>query len=62
MSKFTEKLKKVGTKSKTLVKTKPKLAGSLLALVIVLTGGNATGLLATTDVIDAAVKVIQAME
>ena len=62
MSKFTEKLKKFGTKSKGFVKAKPKLAGSILALVVVLTGGNASGLLATGELLDVAVKVVQASE
>jgi hypothetical protein len=60
MSKFTEKLKAIAGKVKTSAKKNPKIFGSILAIVIVASGGSATGVIEIAAVLDAASEVINA--
>lgn len=60
MSKFKEKLKKFGSKTKNVVRKNPKLVGVLLGGAVVVSGGNATGLLETSEIISVAVQLIAA--
>lgn len=60
MSKFKEKLKKFGSKTKNVVRKNPKLVGVLLGGAVVVSGGSATGLLETSEIISVAVQLITA--
>lgn len=58
MSKFTEKLKAITGKVKTSAKKNPKLYGTILAIVVVASGGSATGVIEIAAVLNAASEVI----
>lgn len=60
MSKFKEKLKKFGSKTKNVVRKNPKLVGVLLGGAVIVSGGSATGLLETSEIISIAVQLITA--
>lgn len=58
MSKFTEKLKAIAGKVKTSAKKNPKIFGSILAIVVVASGGSATGVIEIAAILNAASEVI----
>ncbi|ADG35995.1 hypothetical protein Acj61p030 [Acinetobacter phage Acj61] len=58
MSKFTEKLKAITGKVKTSAKKNPKLYGTILAIVVVASGGSATGVIEIAAILNAASEVI----
>lgn len=58
MSKFTEKLKTITGKVKTSAKKNPKLYGTILAIVVVASGGSATGVIEIAAILNAASEVI----
>lgn len=58
MSKFTEKLKAIAGKVKTSAKKNPKLYGTILAIVVVASGGSATGVIEIAAILNAASEVI----
>ena len=60
MSKFKEKLKTIAGKVKTSAKKNPKIFGTILAIVIVASGGSASGVIEIAAVLDAASEVINA--
>ena len=60
MSKFSENLKAIAGKVKTSAKKNPKIFGSILAIVIVASGGSASGVIEIAAVLDAASEVINA--
>ena len=60
MSKFTEKLKAITGKVKTSAKKNPKIFGTILAIVIVASGGSASDVIEIAAVLDAASEVINA--
>ena len=58
MSKFTEKLKAIAGKVKTSAKKNPKIFGTILAIVVVASGGSATGVIEIAAILNAASEVI----
>ena len=58
MSKFTKKLKAITGKVKTSAKKNPKLYGTILAIVVVASGGSATGVIEIAAILNAASEVI----
>lgn len=64
MSKFTEKLKTLSKKLKVSAKKNPKLFGTVLALIVVASGGSAataTGIIEIAAILDASGQLVNSM-
>lgn len=62
--KFKDKMKKFGSKTRNSIKKRPKLFGGIAAVIILASGGSATGLLeaaAVLNQVSETVEVIQAV-
>ena len=61
MNKFKTKMKSLATKTKGFIKKRPKAIGAILAVAILATGGNASGFVETSDVLNIAVQIVSAV-